>query len=467
MGKTTKILIAIILLLLIVAGAVANLLISGDEMQPNISINNIDISRLTKEEAEAKVRKVMGEEFAKLELSVKFQEKEWKLNYEDIELHYDVENVIEEAYSIGRQGNFFKRLTTVIDSQFNSHELSLNYTYNEQKVHELVEEIAKEIDQEAVEATISYKKPDFVVTQDKPGRTVNKDKTIEAIKAELDKRVSAVIELPVYIVEASIRKSDLENIKDVIGEFSTKFNAADVDRTHNIKVATSSASHILLHPGEIYSVNQVVGPRLAKYGFKEAKVIINNELVPGIGGGVCQVSTTLYNAALLANLKIVERRNHTLPLSYAPVGRDATISGDYIDFKFKNSTPYPIYIYGEVSGSWVKFSIFGKNDYPNRAVRIETETVKVTEPVITTIPDSTLLEGTEVEEKKAYTGYVVKSYRVIIENGVAIFKEPLFTDTYKVVDGVMRVGTKPKPKPDSNVITENSSDANQEEEETQ
>jgi len=224
--------------------------------------------------------------------------------------------------------------------------------------------------------------------------------------------------------------------------------AVPFDRTHNIKIATSSASDVLIKPGEVYSVDKIVGPRLANYGYKEAKVIINNELVPGIGGGVCQVSSTLYNAALLSNMKIVERRNHSLPSSYIPMGRDATISENYIDLKFQNTTQYPIYIHGEVKGSWVKFSIYGRSENPGITVKIRTEIVKKTDPQIKIVEDPTLPEGTEVEEKKAYTGYVVKSYRIVMENGKEISVEELPLSTYRVTNGVKRVGTmKVEPPP--------------------
>ncbi|HRU42535.1 MAG TPA: VanW family protein, partial [Candidatus Diapherotrites archaeon] len=291
------------------------------------------------------------------------------------------------------------------------------------------------------------------ITDEVEGRKLDVNKSCDIIKAFLDKASEGEAELAVDVTEPEIKRSDLENIKDNLGEYSTKFNAADVDRTHNIKIATSSASHILVKPGEVFSLNKKMGPRLAKFGYKEANVIINNELVPGIGGGVCQVSSTLYNAALLSNLKIVERKSHSLPSSYIALGRDATISEDYIDLKFENNTKYPIYIYGEVKGSWVKFSIYGYDENPERTVKIKTETVKVTPPQISIIEDPTLPEGTEVEEKKAYTGYVVKSYRVVMENGKEVSTEELPLSVYRVVNGVKRVGTmKAEPQQAENEV---------------
>lgn len=442
MGKLTGILIGIIIFLIIVAGIVGILIVSDDKIMPNITIEDIDVGKLTKEEALQKLKASTELSTENLVIKLKFKDKAWDLSYKELAFTYDFDKAVEEAYNVGREDSFIKKIIDTVNSRFVDHSFKIDFSYNDQKVNELIDSIGTSIDQEAIDSTIKYVKPDFKLTDDQYGFKLNREKAIELVIKDINAKLASEIGLPVDITEPTIKRTDLENIRDVLGEFSTKFNAADVDRTHNIRIATASATHILLHPGEIYSVNQVVGPRLQKFGFKEAKVIINNELVPGIGGGVCQVSSTLYNAALLSNLKIVERRNHSLPLSYVAIGRDATISGDYIDFKFQNSTPYPLYIYGEVEGSWVKFSVFGRNDYPDRKVRIETETVKTVQPATTIIEDVELLEGTEVEEKKASTGYVVKSYRIITENGKQIFKEALYTDTYKVVDGVKRVGTK-------------------------
>jgi vancomycin resistance protein YoaR len=153
-------------------------------------------------------------------------------------------------------------------------------------------------------------------------------------------------------------------------------------------------------------------------------------------------------------MKIVERKNHSLPSSYIPLGRDATISENYIDFKFENTTKYPVYLYGEVKGSWVKFSIYGRNENPERTVKIRTELIKQTPPQINIIEDPTLPEGTEVEEKKAYTGYVVKSYRAIVENGKEVFVEELPLSTYRVVNGVKRIGTMKVDPPETEVEAE-------------
>ncbi|KUO74075.1 MAG: hypothetical protein APF77_23080 [Clostridia bacterium BRH_c25] len=441
MSKSMKIGIGIIIVLLIAAIALSIAMVSGDKIHSNITINGINVGGLTYSQAESMLKIKLEPAIDDSAIALKVREKTWRLSYRDVKFQYEYTDALTKAYDIGHKGSFFKRLTDVISTQLERKDIKLNYSYDAQYISSKLGDISKEIGQEPKEATILLKDKVFVITDEAEGRKLDVDKSYDLVKIQLEKTATEDVELAVDVLEPEIKRADLENIKDNLGEYSTKFNAADVDRTHNIKIASSSASHILIKPGEVYSLDRIVGPRLAKHGYKEANVIINNELVPGIGGGVCQVSSTLYNAALLSNMKIVERKSHSLPSSYIPMGRDATISEGYIDLKFQNTTQYPIYIYGEVKGSWVKFSIYGRNDNPGRTVNIKTEVIKKTEPQIKIIEDPTLPVGTEVEEKKAYTGYVVKSHRVVLENGKEVSVEELPLSVYRVTNGVKRVGT--------------------------
>jgi len=426
---------------LIVGSAV--LFLSGDKIAPNVFIDGYDVGRITMEEAAIELKNAFDDNLSEAYMILKYGEKTWQLNYKDIDYSYDYEKALAKAYSITRQGNIFKRYVNSILVRMNKVDIPIGFSYNEQKIAKLISDISKEIDSEPIDATIRLISGKFQITDEKLGSKLNQEKAVEMVSEAIEKKSIADIELPVEVINAEITREDLSNITDKLGEYATSFNSANESRTYNIKLATKSVTDVLVRPGETFSLNKTIGPRLAKYGYRTAKVIINNEYVDGIGGGVCQVSSTLYNAALLANLKIVERKNHSLPSSYIAMGRDATISGDYIDFKFMNNTPYPIYIYGEVKGNQVRFSIYGKNENKGRQIKIKTEILKKIEPKIKIIEDSSLPVGTRIVEKKAIPGYVVRSYRVIVENGKEVLVEPLYTDTYRASDGVTRVGTKP------------------------
>jgi vancomycin resistance protein YoaR len=146
-----------------------------------------------------------------------------------------------------------------------------------------------------------------------------------------------------------------------------------VNRTENVKIAAAAVNGVIVLPGEVFSMNKALGPRVASKGYKEAPVIINGTVAPGLAGGICQVTTTVYNAALLYDLEIVERRQHGLAVSYVGAGRDATISGNAIDFKFRNNNKYPIYSSAIIGKSTLTINFYGTNEHPGRYVQIATE----------------------------------------------------------------------------------------------
>lgn len=436
------------------------LFLSGDKISPNVSIDGLDVGRMTMEEAMLELKDTFGDNLNETYIPLKLGDRIWQFKFVDINYSYDYEKAVAEAYRITREGNVFKRYMDSINVRLNKRDVDLGFSYEKANITKFLDNISKEIDKDPVDATIRLVSGKFQITDEKPGSMLNKEKAIEMIAFNIDTKSIETIELPVEAIEAQIKKSDLSNITDKLGEFSTSFNAGNQSRTYNIKLATKSVTDVLVKPGETFSLNKTIGPRLAKFGYKTAKIIINNEYVDGIGGGICQVSTTLYNAALLSNLKIVERKNHSLPSDYISMGRDATISGDYIDMKFMNTTKYPLYIYGEVKGSQVRFSIYGKNENQGRQIKIKTEILKKIEPKIKIIEDNSLPVGTKIIEKKAKPGYVVRSYRVLVENGIDVLVEPLYTDTYRVSDGVTRVGTKPLEIEEAKVLQEEGENSN-------
>lgn len=434
--------LVLILILLVVVSAI--IFLSTDKILPNVRINEIEVSELTKKEAMQKLEESYNYKIQDTLLTLVCDNKIWDLKNKNIDLIYDFDEAIDEAYGIGRKGNIIKRYIDSITARFIENNIILKFSYDEEKLINIINDIADEVNRNSEDAVVDIKSGEIVITDDIVGLTLQKDKAIEMVKRCIEENENSKIELPVEIKEPEVKRTDLENITDKLGEYTTRFNAANTSRTFNISLATKTVSGLIVKPGEIFSLNEIIGSKLEEKGYKMAKVIINNEYVDGIGGGLCQISTTLYNAALLSNLKIVERRNHSIPSDYVALGRDATLSGDYIDMKFENNNNYPIYVHGEVIGNRLTFSIFGKNENPNKSIEIRTSIIRRIEPEIKIIEDDTLPVGTEVIEKDARTGYVVKSYRVILENGKEVFVEPLYTDTYRVSDEVKRIGTMPE-----------------------
>jgi vancomycin resistance protein YoaR len=247
---------------------------------------------------------------------------------------------------------------------------------------------------------------------------------------------------------AALTRADLQQIDGELGSFSTHFGGTGANRGSNIALAASHINGTLLRPGEIFSYNKVVGPRIGSAGFKNAPVIIKGELVPGIGGGICQVSSTLYNAVLLSDLKIVRRSHHAFPVHYLPAGRDATVVDGAIDFQFQNSTPAPVYIAASARRGRLSFTLFGKKT-PGRTVSIELAGHQVLPNGMETRRDPSLPAGRRVVKDRGHRGHRVTVYRVVRENGQVVRKEVVSRDHYRPFPAIVLVGTRPvaaKPK---------------------
>ena len=244
----------------------------------------------------------------------------------------------------------------------------------------------------------------------------------------------------VQSVEPKITTETLEKqmFGDTLGTYTTQYNAWQTDRSHNVELATSKLNGVIAEPGDVISYNEIVGPRTAEAGFRNAAVYTSEGVADDIGGGVCQPSTTLYNAALYANLEIVYRSSHAYPVSYAEKGQDATVVMGQIDFKFKNNTKHPILIKANAGGGYCSISIYGKKDKPFK--------VEIYNILLNTVPyetvyidDPELEPGKEVVERSGITGYVVETYRKVTIDGKTT-EERMPSSTYRTLSEKIRRG---------------------------
>ena len=212
-------------------------------------------------------------------------------------------------------------------------------------------------------------------------------------------------------------------------------------RNENLRVASNKVNGTLIHPGEIFSTNKTIDVS-TENGYQAAPIIVNGKLQPGVGGGVCQIATTLYNAVLYAELEVVERKNHSMPVGYIAKGKDATLAGDYIDFKFRNNMDYPVYIESYIEDNKLYMNIYGKE------IRASNRKIVLNSSIINTIPqpaqkviiDPTLKPGERIVEKKGRTGYNVELYKLIYVNDELVKTELVNTSYYQPVGAEVRVG---------------------------
>jgi hypothetical protein len=241
-----------------------------------------------------------------------------------------------------------------------------------------------------------------------------------------------VIDLAFFDLEPKVTVDTLkgEGIERVIARFSTSFVSSAEGRKHNVRSAAAVVNDMVLPPGGVFDYGKVIAETRKRFGFREAPVIFNGKLVPGIGGGICQVSTTVYNAVLRAGLEIVERRNHSLPIGYAPMGQDATFSTGYINFKWRNSTEKHLLIRTSTEGGVLTVKLFGTMP-KNVSYEIKSVTVKTIEPPVKYVRNSTLPKGTVSLIQRGKPGYIVETYRYKKVDGKVVGTEKISRDTYK------------------------------------
>ncbi|MGL4911191.1 MAG: VanW family protein [Romboutsia sp.] len=319
----------------------------------NIYIENVNVEYLSIKEAKNEIIK----NYPMQTIHIEYNEKKWDISPEDIGLDYNIDKSIKEAYEYTRGEDNIKKMFNLSFKE--PYIVKLHASYNEAKLSEILIEICKEINIGVVQATINIKDSSQVLTTDsKKGIEVEIIKLKEAIYDMIDKKNIKKIELPINIIEPKVKTEDVKSVDTILGQYSTSFYDHS-SRGSNIHVAAKSTSDILLMPGEIFSYNKTTGARTWSNGYKSAKVIVGGKYVNGEGGGVCQVSTTIYNAALLAGMEIKEVHNHTFTSHYAPRGKDAAVSYGYTDFKFRNPYSHPIYIKNISNNGSITSKIYG------------------------------------------------------------------------------------------------------------
>ena len=305
-----------------------------------------------------------------------------------------------------------------------------------------------------------YTKDPFTVYPEVEGVDFDVEAAKELLKEDKDEYV---IKLTITEPEITLDEIGTEAFPDQLSTFTTRYDVSDVDRSTNLRLASEKINGTVLKPGETFSYNKTVGARTIAAGYKNAKVYESGKVVDGIGGGICQVSSTLYNAALLANLEIVERRNHQFVTSYVGAGRDATVVYGQTDFKFKNTRKYPIRIVVTTNAGILKISIFGIKEENEYTFKFNTKTVSSIPYTTQYIEDSSLPAGTEKVQQKGANGLITETYITKMLDGKVVSTELLSRDTYSAMTRIIRRGTKKTSSSNSNATTTTTQSTNTEE----
>lgn len=325
------------------------------------------------------------------------------------------------------------------------------YNYVLPNFVKLVENIEKKINCNSIDATVKFDanaQNKFSFTPSKQGVAVNRLKLMQAV-LDCCGKGNSTVNIPVKKLSV-VTTEQLQANCQLLATFSTTFNESVVNRVSNIRLATKSINGTVLKPNEQFSFNQVVGPRTTARGYKNAKVIIDGNYKDGVGGGVCQVSTTLYNTALLSGLDVTKVTSHSLLPSYVKTGFDAMVSYDWSDLVFCNNTGYTVYICGYVSGNKLTFTMYGKPEQGVKRVRqsVELERQHFGTKIITDstkYPDLVYNDQTRVLVN-GKDRIKCAQYLLIYKNDKLIEKKFLRKVTYQMVEQVVAKGSQERPQ---------------------
>ena len=266
----------------------------------------------------------------------------------------------------------------------------------------------------------------------------------EAQKLIEEDKEEYTIPLKITIPKKTIKNLGEEAFPDLISTYTTRYDASNYNRSNNLSIAAKKVNGTVLMPGETFSYNKVVGERTIAAGYKEAGAYAGGKVIQSVGGGICQISSTLYNTALLANLEIVDRSNHQFETGYVAASRDATVAWPSLDFKFKNTRTYPIKIVASAKSGVAKISIYGIKEETEYEVVIQSKVLSYIPNTTKYIEDSSLEEGKEVVEQSGHNGCQSEAYRILKLNGKVVSKTLLSRDTYDAMQTIIRRGTKKK-----------------------
>ncbi len=407
---------------------------------PGVSAFGVELGGLKKEET----REILQHIASKIVDSpriLEFEDKEIQfIPYKELDTFIDLDRVVEETYSIARTGNILRRIKERIVAGRKGYELTLRVEYNTQKFEDFQNKVISLIDRIRSDAYIEGNR----IIESRTGVKLD----LEKFKEEIIKTLNCldeekyIVNIPVITIAPQVTTQNILTetaIDGELGTYSTSLDNKEENTIYNIKLASKAINGILIKPQEVFSFNKYVGPAEKVDGYKESTIIADGLFVNGYGGGICQVSSTLYNAVLLANLPIIERYNHSIygdATKYVPLGQDSAIFYEYKNLRFKNNLEHEIVVFAKVLGNRLQIDILGQNK-DKFEVEIISKDKKMIDYQTIKEKDPKLEAGKEIIVQEGVPGYQIKTYRIVRKNGEEKI-EFLGEDTYKSVPMIIR-----------------------------
>lgn len=416
----------------------------GDKILDNIYIGEVAVGGMSEEEAKQAVDAYVAEiQNTKFTLTV--NDKSMTATAKQLGVDWENTKVVEEAAMIGKSGSLISRYKDKKDLEHEPKTLDISFGTNESKIKKYLSANADKVNQEAVDGGLVRENGSFTITGGEEGIAVNVAESAKIITDyitdEWDTK-EASIALSADVVQPRGSREQLSKVKDVLGTFSTDYSSSSSGRAMNVSNGCGKINGTLLYPGDEFSVYETVSPFDAEHGYALAGSYENGTVVETYGGGICQVSTTLYNAVIRAELKIKERYAHSMIVNYVQPSMDAAIAGTFKDLKFANNTDAPVYIEGVTGGGVITFTIYGEETRsPNREVSFESEIVSETNPPVQIQGSASHNVGYVSVQQSSHAGKVAKLWKIVKEDGVEKSREEFNNSNYRASPKIITVGT--------------------------
>ena len=416
---------------------------SKETIAKGVYIGSVDVGGMTKQEAHDAVDAYMDSLMA-TNFLLKSEVGQMNITAQEMKLTADVDAVVEEAYGIARYGDLISRYKETKDLEKEPKVVDLSLSLDKQATANKIYDHRDELNVAAVDNSFRIENGNFVFIPGKTGNEVNIVDSVYTIRDFINNDWEpAKTEIALVIDEVQPRGSEeeLSKLTDVLGTFSTNFGSSAAGRAQNVRNACSKINGTILYPGEEFSTYEKISPFTQENGYGIAGAYENGQVVESIGGGVCQVATTLYNAVIRAELDITMRYNHSMLVNYVPPSDDAAIAGTYKDFRFKNNMDTPVYIEGTSDGGILSFKVYGVENRPtNRVVTFESETVERKEPEVQFTISSDHDLGYIGTTQSAHQGLVARLWKIVTVDGVEQSREIFNKSTYNASPKLVTVG---------------------------
>ena len=418
-----------------------------DTMSPGIYLNDMSLEGMTIEEAEGIANEYV-DTLLHRNITLKMADgNEVTITPGDIGLCWSNPQILQEAMAIGKKGNIVERYKAKKDLQFEKRRLSLEFDVDRELIKHILADQCSAYNVEAKNATLSRENDEFVIHEGQTGMVLDEDASLSLLCDYFTdgswNGEDAVINLVVAVDEPLGSKEELSKVKDVLGSFTTSFKTSGSSRSANVRNGCALINGVTLYPGEEFSTYDTVSPFTEQNGYYMAGSYLNGQVVDSLGGGICQVSTTLYNAVLLSELEVTERHNHSMIVTYVDPSADAAISESAgKDFKFVNNTNAPIYIEGYTTDDkQIGFVIYGEETREaGHSVAYESEVISKTYPDTEVIYTDASAPIGSVTVQSAHIGYKANLWKIVYENGQQVSREMVNSSTYKMAPRSATVG---------------------------